>query len=58
MDAIFIQAQDTAGVWRSYSVTVNDPVVILVSMRSLKTRFPHYRIRAIDFHGKLVDMLP
>lgn len=57
MGNVFIQAQDTSGIWRTYSVTVMDPIVILVSMQSLKVRFPKYRIRAIDGSGKIVDIL-
>ena len=56
-NTVFVQAQDEQGMWRTYIVTVNDSVVLLASMRSLKTRFPKYRIRAIDGQGKIVDIL-
>lgn len=57
-NTVFVQAQDTVGVWRTYSVTVNDPIVLLATMQSLKIRFPTYRIRAIDPDGRIVDILP
>jgi hypothetical protein len=56
-NTIYIQAQDTSGVWRTYSVTVNDPQVILMSMQSLKQSLPTFRIRAVDSVGRLVDIL-
>jgi hypothetical protein len=54
---VFVQAQDTVGVWRTYTITANDPILMLTSMRSLKTRFPDYRVRAIDTNGRLIDIL-
>jgi hypothetical protein len=54
--AVFVQAQDTTGIWRTYTVTVNDPQILLYAMQSLKTRFPTYRVRAIDENGKIVDI--
>jgi hypothetical protein len=54
---VFVQAQDTVGVWRTYTITANDPILILTSMRSLKTRFPEYRVRTIDSNGRVVDIL-
>jgi len=53
----FVQAQDTTGTWRTYSITTNDPTIMLVSMRSLKATFPEYRIRVIDMNGRVLDIL-
>lgn len=55
--AIYIQAQDLSGVWRTISVTINDPQVILLQMSSVKRQFPNFRIRAINSSGSLVDLL-
>lgn len=57
MNTVYIQAQDQQGTWRTYSVTMADPIVVLQSMQSLKTRFPEYRVRAIDGLGRLYDIL-
>jgi hypothetical protein len=56
-NTVFVQAQDESGQWRTYSVTVNDTIVILATMRSLKVRFPTYRVRTIDAEGRIIDIL-
>jgi hypothetical protein len=56
-DRIEIQAQDTSGMWRTYHVTMNDSQRILAEMRSIQSRYPNYRVRAIDQNGRIVDIL-
>jgi hypothetical protein len=56
-DQIEIQAQDTSGMWRTYHVTMNDSQRILAEMRSIQSRYPNYRVRAIDQNGRVVDIL-
>jgi hypothetical protein len=53
---VFVQAQDPTGIWRTYTVTVNDPQMTLLAMQSLKTRFPTYRVRTIDERGNIIDI--
>jgi hypothetical protein len=57
MDQVQIQAQDKSGMWRTYHITSNNSQRITSEMRSLQSRFPDYRIRAVDQNGKLVDIL-
>ena len=57
MDRIEIQAQDTSGMWRTYHVTMNDSQRILAEMQSIKSRYPSYRVRAVDQNGRIVDIL-
>jgi len=57
MGDIYIQAQDTTGNWRTYSIVINQSQRILSEMRSLQSRYPDYRIRAIDSDGRVVDIL-
>ena len=57
MDRIDIQLQDTTGVWRTYVNTLNNSQRILSEMRSLQSRFPTYRVRAVDQNGRVVDIL-
>lgn len=57
MDFIAIQLQDLTGNWRTYSLTQNNSLLIIQSMRSLKEQFPECRIRAVDIDGRLVDIL-
>jgi hypothetical protein len=57
MDRIEIQAQDTSGMWRTYHVTMNDSQRILAEMRSIQSRYPNYRVRAVDQNGRVVDIL-
>lgn len=56
-DQIEIQAQDTSGMWRTYHVTMNDSQRILAEMRSIQSRYPNYRVRAVDQNGRIVDIL-
>jgi hypothetical protein len=56
-DQIEIQAQDNSGMWRTYHVTMNDSQRILAEMRSIQSRYPNYRVRAIDQNGRVVDIL-
>jgi len=57
MDRIEIQAQDTSGMWRTYHVTMNDSQRIVAEMRSIQSRYPSYRVRAVDQNGRIVDIL-
>jgi hypothetical protein len=57
MNDIQIQAQDTTGNWRTYLIVMNQSQRILSEMRSLQSRYPDYRIRAIDSDGRVVDIL-
>jgi hypothetical protein len=53
-----IQAQDTTGNWRTYHITnINNSQVVLAEMRSLKSRYPDFRVRAVDRSGRLIDLL-
>jgi hypothetical protein len=54
MDDVEIQA----GNWRTYHITnINNSQVVLAEMKSLKSRYPDFRIRAVDRSGRLVDPL-
>jgi hypothetical protein len=53
-----IQAQDTTGNWRTYHITnINNSQVVLIEMRSLMSRYPDSRVRAVDRSGRLIDLL-
>ena len=56
-DKVHIQAQDRDGTWRTYHTTFNESIRILNEMKSLKDRYPHMRVRAVDNSGRLVDIL-
>jgi len=57
MDQIQIQARDTSGNWRTYCLVMNQSQRILAEMKSLQSRYPDYRIRAVDHSGRVVDAL-
>lgn len=57
MDRIEIQAQDTTGNWRTYHTTSNNTQRILSEMKTLQSRLPNFRIRAVDANGRVVDIL-
>jgi hypothetical protein len=53
-----IQVQDITGNWRTYQITNNtNSQVVLAEMRSLKSRYPDFRVRAVDRTGRLIDLL-
>jgi hypothetical protein len=53
-----IQVQDTTGNWRTYHITNNtNSQIVLAEMRSLKSRYPDFRVRAVDRTGRLLDLL-
>jgi len=53
-----IQAQDTTGNWRTYHITnINNSQVVLNEMKSLKSRYPDFRVRAVNRSGRLIDLL-
>jgi hypothetical protein len=58
MNDVEIQAQDTTGNWRTYHVTnTNNLQLVLAEMKSLKSQFPNFRVRAVDRTGRLIDLL-
>jgi hypothetical protein len=57
MDRVQIQAQDTTGNWRTYHMSDNNSQRIFFEMKSLKERYPNYRVRAVDQNGKVIDIL-
>ena len=57
MNDVEVQAQDTSGIWRTFSVVVNNPQRILMEMKSIAARYPTYRVRAVDRAGRLIDNL-
>jgi hypothetical protein len=58
MDGVEIQGQDTTGNWRTYHITnTNNSQLVLIEMKSLKNRYPDFRVRAVDRTGRLIDLL-
>jgi hypothetical protein len=59
MKRIHIQTQDTSGNWRTCHTTDASPNMqrVLSEMKSLKQRYPDYRVRAVDDDGRVVDIL-
>jgi hypothetical protein len=57
MDIVHIQAQDPSGNWRTYHTTSNNSQRILSEMKTLQSRLPNYRVRAVDQNGRVVDIL-
>jgi hypothetical protein len=43
---------------RTYHITNNtNSQIVLAEMRSLKSRYPDFRVRAVDRTGHLIDLL-
>jgi hypothetical protein len=57
MEYVSIQAQDLDGVWRTYRNIENNSQRISSEMSDLQRQFPNFRIRAVDYNGRIVDIL-
>jgi hypothetical protein len=57
MDYAEVQIQDLGGNWRTVSNVVNNLQRIGFELRSVKSRYPDRRVRAITKAGQLIDLL-
>jgi len=57
MDYAEIQIQDYSGNWRTVSNVVNNLQRIGFELRSVKSRYPDRRVRAVGKDGRLIDLL-
>jgi hypothetical protein len=57
MDYAEIQIQDYSGNWRTVSNVVNNLQRIGFELRSVKSRYPDRRVRAVGNDGRLIDLL-
>jgi len=57
MPEISIQYQNANGYWTTVQQVMNDPHYIANGLRSAKSMYPAFRVRAVDQSGRLVDIL-
>ena len=57
MDYAEVQIQDYGGNWRTVSNVVNNIQRIGFELRSVKSRYPDRRVRAVNKSGRLIDLL-
>jgi len=57
MDLVEIQIQDYGGNWRTVSNVVNNLQRIGFELRSVQSRYPDRRVRAVGKDGRLIDLL-
>jgi Txe/YoeB family toxin of Txe-Axe toxin-antitoxin module len=57
LDNVYIQTQDSGGVWRTYQMVTNHPFMITSNMQNLSEQFPGQRVRAVDENNRIVDIL-
>lgn len=57
MDNAVIQIQDYSGNWLTVSNVTNNLQRIRYEMRSVQSRYPDRRVRAVGKDGRLIDML-
>jgi len=57
MEYVDIQIQDRSGTWRTVHTTQNPSQQILLNMKSIQSRYPDKRVRAIGKDGRLIDLL-
>ncbi len=52
-----IQYQDAAGMWQTFTTTAADASNVSQVMRTVALAHPGKRIRCVDEHGELIDLL-
>jgi hypothetical protein len=57
LDYASIEIQDHGGNWIAVSKVVNNLQRIGFEMRSVQSRYPDRRVRAVDQTGRLIDLL-
>jgi hypothetical protein len=55
MDLVNVQIQDYSKNWLTVSRVVNNLQRIAFEMRSVQSRYPDRRVRAVDDNGRLID---
>src|SRR5258706_7223825 len=56
-DDILIQFLDKGRTWRTAAITINQSQRIISEMRSIQSRYPDSRVRAVNKAGQLIDLL-
>ena len=56
MDLVNVQIQDYSKNWLTVSRVVNNLQRIGYEMRSVQSRYPDRRVRAVDNDGHLIDL--
>ena len=57
MDYVDIQFEDRSGVWVTVSNVIHNLQRIGLELRSIASRYPGRRVRAVDKNGQLIDLL-
>ncbi len=57
MECAEVQIQDYGGNWITVSNVVNNLQRVGFELRSVQSRYPDRRVRAIDKSGRLIDLL-
>ena len=56
MDYVEVQIQDHSGSWLTVSNVINDLQRIGFELRSVASRYPDRRVRAVDKSGRLINL--
>jgi len=56
-DDILIQFLDNGRTWRAAATTINQQQRIISEMKSIQSRYPQSRVRAVNRAGQLIDVL-
>jgi hypothetical protein len=57
MEYAEVQIQDVGGNWRTVSNVFNNLQRIIFELRSVQSRYPDRRVRAVGKDGRLIDIL-
>jgi hypothetical protein len=56
MEYVDVQIQDYGGNWRTVSTVFNNLQRIGFELRSVQSRYPDRRVRAVGKDGRLIDL--
>ena len=57
VDYVDVQIQDHSGVWVTVSNVIFDLQRVGLELRSIASRYPNRRVRAVDKSGRLIDLI-
>lgn len=57
MDYVDVQIQDRGGNWVTVSKVIFDLQRLSFELRSVASRYPERRVRAVDKSGRLIDLI-
>jgi hypothetical protein len=57
MTDVQIQFEDQSRMWRTVAIVSGEPQKISIDLRSVRSRYPNSRVRALSKDGQLLDLI-